>query len=424
MGAVTVPSKDRLTFFNLIKRDIFILNIGLGIGYVLLWGYTAYQGLFIRADFTNFYTAGAIVRDGLGRDLYDQALQTQYQQRILNGLSFQDGVLMYISPPQAVFPFVGLSFLPLKTAYWVWGLVEAGLLVWFLRLLGNLLKKWQKEERRLLISAVCAFPLLLITFMQGAFSLFVLICLIQFYITLKNKAEARAGFWLAIGFLKPQNMLLVLVLLVAARRWKTLAAAGITGAGIFGITSLLFGWRIWLDFISRMATFSSYFDRFGVAPEKMYNFKGELTLLFGSGQAALINQTSWVALGVAAVVVLLIWSERWQPEKADFELRLALTLTLGLLFSTYLYAHDALLLVLPAILFLIYLRESNLPLRRFAVFCAASPYLFLMGEYIFDDRLYIRVAVFMMAVFIAWLGTAAYNEHHIKHGHLSIKEAS
>ena len=142
---------SRTGLTTILKRDIHLLNIGLGIGYLLLWGAAAYQGLFIRADFTNFYTAGAIVRDGLGKSLYDPALQAQYQQHILKGLSFQDGLLMYISPPHAVFPFALLSLLPLNLAYLVWMLVQVVLLAWLLKLLSNLVISWPKDERGLLL---------------------------------------------------------------------------------------------------------------------------------------------------------------------------------------------------------------------------------------------------------------------------------
>jgi hypothetical protein len=406
MKSGKVPSERKIPISSLLKRDIYPLNIGLVIVYVIIWGYSAYKGLFIRADFTNFYTAGAIVRDGLGKNLYNQGLQTQYQQRILNGLNFQDGLLMYISPPHAVFPFAVLSLLPISTAFWVWTLVQVGLLAWLLNLLNKLARGWPKDERRLMLSSVCAFPLLFLTFIQGAFSLFILLCMLQFYLAFKNRNEIRAGVWLAIGFLKPQNMLLLVVLLVAARRWKTLAASALTGAVIFTITSLSFGWRIWLDFVNQLATYGNYYDRFGVAPEKMYNFKGTLTLILGSGQAGVINLASWVALACAAGFVFFLWLGNWRPGDAILELRLAITLTVGLLFSTYLYAHDALLLVLPAVLFVIYLRERNLPIRGFGAFCLAAPYLLLIGEYILEDHLHVRISVLLMVAFITWLGIA------------------
>jgi alpha-1,2-mannosyltransferase len=423
MDSAIIRPVKKIFISSLLKRGILFLNIGMGIVYIILWGYAAYQGMFFRADFTNFYTAGAIVRDGHGQNLYDAALQTQYQQQILNGLSFQDGILMYISPPQAVFPFVILSLLPLQTAFWVWSIIEVGLLACLLKLLRDLARDWPEEERLLMLSCVCAFPLLFITFMQGAFSLFVLVCMLQFYLTLKNRHEVKAGIWLAIGFLKPQNMILLLVLLVAARRWKTLASSAISGLILFAVTSLTLGWHIWLDFINQLAVYGNYFDRFGVAPEKMYNLKGTLTLILGSGQAGIINLVSWIALACAAGLVFILWLGPWQPEDANLELRLAVTFTLGLLFSTYLYAHDALLLVLPAELFVIYLRQRGLPLLGFGAFCLAAPYLFFIGEYVLEDRLYIRIAVLMMIALLTWLGLALAHDLRRAAGNVAIYEA-
>lgn len=411
MGSVTVPSNKKIDFLSLIKRDFFILNIGLGIGYILLWGFSAYQGLFIRADFTNFYTAGAIVRDGLGKNLYDQALQTRYQLQIMNGLSFQDGVLMYNYPPHVVFPFAVLALFPITQAFWIWTFVQVCLLIWLLKLLRDLSSTWQTEERRLMLSGVLAIPFLLINFIQGALSLFMLVCLVQFYLALKNRQDVRSGIWLALSFVKPQNVLLIVILLIGARRWKTLIGSIITGLVFFGITTGFFGWRIWLDFVTCLIKFSGYFDRFGVAPEKMYNFKGYLTLLFGSENAGIINIASWIALMIVGAIVLYLWLGRWNPENAGFELRLAFTLLAGLLFSLHLYGHDGLLLVLPALLFYIYLRERGLSRTGFSILCLLSPYIVLISEYIIGDRLGIRGPTVMMVILIVWMGKALYDEY-------------
>jgi hypothetical protein len=411
MGSETALSRKKIDLWTIIKRDIYILNIGLGIGYILLLGYSAYQGLFIRADFTNFYTGGAIVRDGLGKNLYDQALQTRYQQQILNGLSFQDGVLMYNYPPYVVFPFAVLSLLPIIQAYWVWTFVQICLFIWLLKLLRDLSSTWRGEERRLMLSAVFAFPFLLINFIQGALSLFMLICLVQFYLTLKNRQDIKAGIWFMLSFVKPQNVLLIIILLISARRWKTLAGSALTGLALFGITTAFFGWRIWLDFVACLIKFSSYFDQFGVAPEKMYNFKGTLTLLLGGGNSEIINLASWFALALVGVLVLFLWLGRWQPEDATSELRLAFTLLSGLIFSLHLYGHDGLLLILPALLFYIYHRERGLSLDWFSIFCLSAPYIFVISEYLIGDRFSIRIPVFMMGIFIVWSGKYIYKEY-------------
>lgn len=46
------------------------------------------QGLFITADFTNYYTGFKIVMNGDGSRLYDLGLQASYQQKILGNIIF------------------------------------------------------------------------------------------------------------------------------------------------------------------------------------------------------------------------------------------------------------------------------------------------------------------------------------------------
>ena len=70
---------------------------------------------------------------------------------------------------------------------------------------------------------------MLYNFLLGAFSLFLLICLWQFYRALKNGREGQSGVWLAAGLIKPQNILLPGVLLLGARRWKAIAGAVLAG---------------------------------------------------------------------------------------------------------------------------------------------------------------------------------------------------
>src|SRR6476619_5278112 len=50
-------------------------------------------------DFTALYSAGKIVREGLGRQLYDSPTQYRIQQEFAAGVSIRQGPLPYIHPP-------------------------------------------------------------------------------------------------------------------------------------------------------------------------------------------------------------------------------------------------------------------------------------------------------------------------------------
>jgi hypothetical protein len=391
-------------------RGALILNISLGLSYAGLWISAARQDLLWRADFTAFYTGGAIVRDGQGAHLYDAELQTRYQQQILEGRSFKDGVLLYNYPPHVVFLFAPLAWLPRSTAFVIWTLAQGGLLVWLLLLLRRIAQSWERNERWLLLSAVVALPSLLTTFLLGAFSLLVLICLLQFYYALKQGRQAQSGLWLVVGIVKPQNILLPGVLLLGARRWRALVGAALIGAAVVLVSSVLLGWHTWLDFLNLLRTASGFFGIYGIDPTTMYNFKGTLALILGNAQGVLINQISLAALIIVVLLTLFLWRGPWRPDEPSFELRLAFTLLLGLLFSVHLNPQDGLMLVAPALLFYMYLRQRNLPRRAYAAFVLSCPLVFLVSEFTVKGSLGIRIPVVAMTVLAAWMGWALYNE--------------
>ena len=382
------------------------LNLALALSYVALLFILARQDLFWRADFTMFYTGWSIVRDGRGAELYDFNLQTRYQQQILAGRSFKDGLLPFNYPPYvAVVPAV-LAWLPRSTAFAVWALGQLALLVVLLRLLWQMTRAWKPYERRLLLTAVVGFPPLFSTFALGSLSLFLLVCLLQVCHRLKTGDELRAGCWLALGTVKPQLIVMQVLLVVAARRWRVLGGALLLGILLIMLSSGVLGWRIWLGFVEVLRATGRVFDTYGIVPTAMYNLKGTLALMLGNSRGSLINLVSLVAFAGMAIVTILIWRGPWRIEAPAFELRMALTILLGLLFSPHLNPQDGLVLVAPALLFYSYRRECNLPREAYAAFVLVCPILFLVGEFLIGDRLGIRLPVVAMLVLLVWMARA------------------
>jgi Glycosyltransferase family 87 len=400
----------RIPAAGLILRGALLLNIGLGLSYVALWGMLAWQGLFWRADFSAYYTGWSIARDGLGEQLYDFDVQTRYQQQILGGRSFSQGLLPYLNPPHATLPFIPLALLPLPAAFAFWTLCQVGLLVWLLRLLLRIAHDWDPLERWLMVSAVVAFPPLLFTFQLGAFSLLILLCVLQYYWSLKQGRDRSSGLWLLLGTVKPQMLLLPGALLISARRWRTLGVALLGGCALVALSGALLGWRSWTGFVDALRTVNGYFGVFGIVPTTMYNFKGTLALILGNDQGLLINQISLVALVMAAAVILLLWRVAWRPDEPAFDLRIGFTIMLGLLFNPHLHRQDGVIFIAPAVLFYLYLRQRRLPRRAFAVWALTCPLIVLVSEFTIGGSLGIRVPVVLMGVLAVWIGKALAGE--------------
>ncbi|NJO84511.1 MAG: DUF2029 domain-containing protein [Blastochloris sp.] len=395
-------------------RLALALNISLAISFVGLWIIAAREGLFWRADFSAFYTGWSIVRDGRGAQLYDLNVQTAYQQLILEGRSFSEGLLPYVNPPHATIPFMPLAWLPLSAAFAVWTVLQLALLVYLLRLIGQLTESWQGSERRLIMTGVLAFPPLFNTLLLGTFSLAMLVCLLQFYLTLKRGDERFTALWLILATVKPQAVVLPGLMLLAARRFQALAYALMFGIVALSVSLLILGWQSVTGYLSVIQVISTYFGVYGLDPAAMYNVRGTLTLWLGNNQGQLINQISTVALLVAASVTVWLWRGPWRPDEPVSDLRVGLTVLLGLLCTPHLYAHDALLLVLPAMLFFSYLRQSGLSQRAYATFILSCPLLFLISEFTVGSSLGIRLPVVAMLVLLIWMLWALAQRQNVK----------
>jgi len=399
----TVRSAYKLASITWLARSALLLNLCLALSYIGLWGMLAWQGMFWRADFSAYYTGWTIARDGLGARLYDFDVQTSYQQRILEGRSFSQGLLPYLNPTHATIPFVPLSLLPLNTAFWVWSLLQLVLLAWLLRLLLRIGSDWEPHERWLMLSAVVAFPPLLFTFQLGAFSLLMLLCLLQYYLALKRGRDGAAGWWLLFETIKPQAILLPGLLLVGARRWRAVGAALLGGVALAVISGVVLGWQSWVGLLNALRTANSFYGAFGITPTIMYNLRGTLALILGNDQGELINRISLVVFALAAGLTLWLWRGPWRSNDPSFELRMGLTVLLGLLFSPHLNPHDGLMYIAPAVLFYSYLRQRKLPRRSFVVWALTCPVIVLVSEFTIGASLGIRAPVVMMTILMVWM---------------------
>lgn len=387
------------------------INLALVFFYIGLWIIAASRDYLWRADFSVFYTGGYIVRNLQGAMLYDHDLQAVTQHTILNGRSFSDGLLPFDYPPHVAILFTPFTLIPRSIAFIIWTLLQIGILVWCISLLSKISSEWPRDQRLLMIITVLAFPPLLRNFLLGAFSLLMLACLLQIYLSLKNMNESQAGLWLIVGSLKPQAILFPVAMLLAAKRWKTISVSALIGLMIFTLSSYILGWRIWLDFFNKLLEVGQYFGIYGFRPDSMNTFRGTLTLILGYQQSELINWVSILALLLSVTYVLYLWRRRWDPISKTFRLRFALTLTLSSLFSLHAYQQDSLLLIAPAILFYDYLRQEESDHFFFSIFLLSSPVIFFISDFFIGDSIGIRVPVIMTAILLYGIGRTLHKEH-------------
>jgi hypothetical protein len=160
-----------------------------------------------------------------------------------------------------------------------------------------------------------------------------------------DRRPILAGVLFGILTVKPQLGTLLPVMLVLTGRWRVIAAAVVTTAGMVAVTSWLYGVDIWWEYLDKAAPV----QRYGL--EK----NGGLTLLqmpsaFMAGRLiGLPIRIDWAIQMVISVLALaaVVWTF-WRPR--DQILSTALLLTAIFLFSPYALNYDFVVLAWVAAL--------------------------------------------------------------------------
>jgi hypothetical protein len=386
-----------------IEKILHVINIGVALSCIGFLAISIINDYYWRADFTAFYTGGALLRDSHGSQLFDLELQTQYQKEILHDRSFEDGVLPFNYPPFVAFLFLPLSYLPLNVAYYLWTFFQIILLVILIKLLINISASWEPNERDYLIVTSLAMPYLLITLLLGTFSLLMLIGIVQFYFSLKTSQYFKAGLWLTLLAIKPQILIVPVIIVLSSRRWKTLTGSLFNGLILFMLTGTLLGWQIWVDFLERLTISSTYFEKFGVYPGTMHNLKGVITSILGGNQVSLINTISFAAFILMLFFVFFLWWGNLDTYTLEFELKFSLSMTLAILFSPHLNPQDSLLLIAPMTVFLNFQNLLKSNRRYYILFLLSIPLLSWLSEFWIKDSLYIRPTILLTLILMIWI---------------------
>src|SRR5437763_11959913 len=102
----------------------------------------------VSGDWTAFYAAGTIIREGGGRHLYDLSMQRDVQQRLFGSIPLDAFPL----PPFAAFFLAPFTLFSYKQSYFIWvganAILASGLLVsaW------QYLRDMQRRQRILLLA--------------------------------------------------------------------------------------------------------------------------------------------------------------------------------------------------------------------------------------------------------------------------------
>jgi arabinofuranan 3-O-arabinosyltransferase len=314
----------------------------LALGYLIVLGGSYLQGHFLTGpqgrpianDFVNVWAAGRLALDGTAPAAYDWALHRAAEVRAV-GYDF-DGYYGWHYPPPAFFFAAALATLPYLVAAVIWLLTT--LAAYSAAIAGIL-------GLRTGILFALGFPAAIWNVTAGQNG-FLTAALIGGTLGLLERHPALAGICLGLLTYKPQFGVLFPIVLIADRRWLTIAAATVTTIALAALSWLVFGSGSWAAFV-HWAPLSSHalIDQGAL---DWYRLQSVFALVRAHGGS---EPLAWTVQGVVslALAVGLVWL--WKSQAA-FALKAAALAAGALLATPYLFMYDLVVLAV-AVAFLL-----------------------------------------------------------------------
>jgi hypothetical protein len=301
------------------------------------------------SDFTQFYCAAQMVREGLGAKLYDLATQIEFQSRVARVRVF------YNHPPFETLLFLPFTYVSYRAAYMLWTITSLGLLIVAVLLIqaGRGLTSSISQftgvhaDVGLVIAGFLTFAPATTCLLLGQDSMLMLVIYSTVFVLLNRGSDFRAGCVLGCGLFKFQLILPFAVILLLRHKWSALRGLGLIGTLLVAISVGISGAEVLVAY-PRLLLFDSTYQRVGgFAPEFMPNIRGLLFVL-------LHGKVSGLALGVlaAACSLIVLWYAGRNSRDEQLPTSFSSAVLATLLSSYHLYNYDLTLLLLPiAILF-------------------------------------------------------------------------
>jgi Glycosyltransferase family 87 len=299
----------------------------------------------LSSDFTIDYSAGLLVRQGHLAAPYRQAELGAMMRRVAPGGAI-DPRLPFSLPLAAALPYAGLSLLPIRVAFRVWQLIAVALLVLAIVVLQRAAPAF-KPMGLAMIGLLAAVPTWA-TLTEGQPTAWLFLGAAMVILALRSDSlalSAGAGFLLAV---KPQYVPAYLIVLLAARRWRSLAAAS-AGAGLMVLSPLAGG----VDALTAMVHNALSANQ-AVAVRLNEAWIG----LIGPALPATVATMVAIALYLGTLATLFVLAWRRPTSIVGFA---GLAGALTVLASPHALPHDLLILAAPAWLAIVLFRERAIP---------------------------------------------------------------
>jgi hypothetical protein len=310
-------------------------------------------------DFTALYSAGKIVREGLGNQLYDSQTQYRIQQEFAAGVSIRQGPLPYIHPPWEALILVPFTWFSYPVAYLLWNAVNVLILISLPFLLRNRLPKLKQVSPFLWLFVSLAFYPVFFDLLQGQDILPLLLFLTLAFVSLKQNNDLAAGCWLGLGLFRFHLVLPLLFILLLHKKLKAFLGFVLVGCVLALVSIAMVGWNGALNYPWFVWHVETVMGHGAIVPVDMPNLRGLFHTFLAAHSSKLVIQ---LTVAVLSVALLLLASSKWKVARQEtaFDLGFALAVVITILVSYHANTYDLALLFLPVMLLTNHLAGAEL----------------------------------------------------------------
>lgn len=358
LRALATRPRVRLIAIGLIA----VALLELVISFTMSKGRRTPVGSMLGGDFAAQYVAGTILNSRAPERLYDPELQAKLYHRTVPAAP-QDETLPYPYAPFLAVIFRPLAALPYAWAYLLWLLVSMAAYLATFHFTWRAIPELRSADYEIArLVAVSFLPFLFESWMGGQVSAIGALSVATALYLQSRSRPLLGGAALAVCLYKPTLLIMLLPMLLATRRFATLAGFVAGAAALFGISRSAGGWEIcrgWAEMLMLYARMKAG------GGDAFRTWKYVDLTSFAQGIWPLQTPWSQWMFGVLLIVVtgllIRLWWRARRPWDGAAQLSWASALTWGCLLSPHYAVYDSILLVPSVLLTAAALRRSDAP---------------------------------------------------------------
>ncbi|MEZ5691127.1 MAG: glycosyltransferase family 87 protein [Rickettsiales bacterium] len=308
-------------------------------------------------DFVYYYGSSLLIDDGNAGKVYDIDFQQRNFSNLLNVPVRR--LVPYLYPPQSVLFFYPFTFFSLSTACYLWQLTNVVAVLFIPKMLfwSDVIRNRNGIFLITVLLTICFLPWFLNVY-YGQVSIFIMLGIWGYYLLSKNKKYFLAGILVVACAFKPQLFIAPVLYILIINGKKLWLATIVASVATIALCSFIFGYEIWWSYVDVIFTASKNVGTDGYLPI-MGNVRAFLLFLLGGNNIGIINYISTVLWLFSIVIVIFLGNLLKHKNDKTKELGFSIIIVITCVFSPWLHLHSFMLMVIPIVYFIKYVRIKS-----------------------------------------------------------------